>query len=658
MGFDLSLVLSEERYHDAFVCAICQNLVDHDCLVTTTACSHCFCRNCLPLWLERSSKCPTCNQDLLYAHNSAQKNQRLSTMMIGSHAILVQPLEIAQPLAHRLLKSLLVKCPLHTSVHCDWKGDYGDLESHLLSSTAHCILVDEKGTGSTTTSPKDDGKSSSPSLSSQSSSEAIQLAVLQQQLSLASSLKTEANGKFESKHYQEAQSLYTKAIQVLQPFLTHTSAKTLLATLYSNRAAAYLQSQDFSLCLEDCGHVINQQLDNSNIKIYVRASRACVQLGDLTQATRLVNLGLQHNPSNVTLSKELDKIKHLIDLEVSAQNDLVSDRFGSAKGTFGTLLKEAPSAIPFLLGAAQADLGLGLTDSALRLTKRVLVKHAQNPLGCWIRGQAVFLMGDAKVGIQLLQEALRLDPDSSTFKKSYKQAKQVHDWTTLAQQSMFSRNFSQAIETLTRCVEAYKPLPTKCTLYAKIYTQRAEAYLRLKQYTDALKDCALVVYAQEDCMDAWLIRFQAHHGLGEHSAALEQIHDLLQKWPQDHRLQQAYERASFLFRKEKRVDYYELLGIPSIASEMEIKKAYKRKALELHPDKLPPGSSQEEQQKGQKRFQLLGEALEILTDDFQRKLYDAGYDPEAIRERVEAAKQAAHNHRGGYGHHGHHPHYQ
>ncbi len=640
MGFDVSLVLSEERYHGAFVCAICQNLVDQDCLVTTV-CSHCFCQSCLPQWLQRSSKCPTCNQDLLYAHNSAQKNQRLPTMMIGDHAILVQPLEIVQPLAHRLLKSLLVKCPLHESVNCDWKGDYGNLESHLLSSTAHCTPVNDK---STITSENE------------ISVETLQRKMLQQQLSLASSLKVEANSKFESKHFREAQLLYTKAIQVLQQYINDPSAKTVLATLYSNRAAAYLQSQEFSLSLEDCRYVINQQLDDSNMKVYVRASRACVQLGDLKQANRLMDECVQQNPRDAILFKETQKIHHLIDLEAKAQNDIVTEQFGSAKGTFGILLKEAPSAVPFLLGAAQADLGLGLTDSALRLTKRVLMKHAQNPLGCWIRGQAVFLMGDAKVGIQLLQEALRLDPDSSAFKKSYKQAKQIQEWSTLAQQSIFSRKFQPAIDYLTQCLDAYQPLPSKSALYASLRTQRAEALLRLKQYTDALKDCALVVYAQEDCMDAWLIRFQAHHGLGEHSAALEQIRDLLQKWPQDPRLRQAYERADFLLRKEKRIDYYEMLGVPSIASEMEIKKAYKRKALELHPDKLPPGSSQEEQQKAQKRFQLLGEGLEILTDDFQRKLYDEGYDPEAIRDRIEAAKQAAHQHRGGYGHHGHHSH--
>lgn len=40
-------------------------------------------------------------------------------------------------------------------------------------------------------------------------------------------------------------------------------------------------------------------------------------------------------------------------------------------------------------------------------------------------------------------------------------------------------------------------------------------------------------------------------------------------------------------RKEKRVDYYDLLGISKIASEMEIKMAYKQKAT-YHPVSLAP----------------------------------------------------------------------
>jgi tetratricopeptide (TPR) repeat protein len=601
-------------------------------------------------------------------------------MMMGDHTVLVQPLATAQPLAHRLLKNILVECPLKSGVSCRWKGDYGDLQAHLLSSTAHSEDDDDDCEASATTNnntptPMEEDAEAAE----EEDSRAHQQKRQKQQQSLATSLKEEANGKFQSSHYRDAQSLYTKAIEVLQTQLQQKqldsvdeeASRLLLATLYSNRAATHLQLQEYSQCLEDCQHVLQQQhnLEESspsssssdkNVKVYVRANRACIQLGQLHQAGRWLEQGLERHPQHSGLVKDVQTVQRLVALQSQGEDQLSSQQqYAAAKGTYGRLLKEAPSAVPFLLGAAQADLGLGLTDSALRLTKRVLTKHAQNPQGCSIRGQAIFLMGDcnddenAKLGMRLLQEGLRLDPDSDQLKQAYKRAKQVNEWMTTAQRHLFSRNFQEAADLWTQCIQHYKPLPPKAPLYANLYTQRAKAYLKLKLYPEALKDCALVLYAQEDHIPAYMIKFQAHHGLQEHSAVLEQVKDLLQKWPQHEQLRQAYERADFLVRQQRRVDFYKLFGVPSIASEMEIKKAYKRKALQLHPDKQAPGGTEEEQKKAQRQFQQLGDGLEILCDDFQRKLYDEGYDPVAIRERVEAANQAAHNHRGRYNPHGH-----
>ena len=61
-----------------------------------------------------------------------------------------------------------------------------------------------------------------------------------------------------------------------------------------------------------------------------------------------------------------------------------------------------------------------------------------------------------------------------------------------------------------------------------------------------------------------------------------------------------------------------------------------------HPDKHT--ESAEATAKAEAHFKLLGEALEILADDFTRRLYNEGYDKEAIAERVAAANRAAHNH--------------
>jgi len=60
-------------------------------------------------------------------------------------------------------------------------------------------------------------------------------------------------------------------------------------------------------------------------------------------------------------------------------------------------------------------------------------------------------------------------------------------------------------------------------------------------------------------------------------------------------------------------DYYEVLGIGKSASADEIKKAFRRKAVELHPDKQ--GGDEE-------KFKEINEAYEVLKDDGKRKRYD------------------------------------
>lgn len=76
---------------------------------------------------------------------------------------------------------------------------------------------------------------------------------------------------------------------------------------------------------------------------------------------------------------------------------------------------------------------------------------------------------------------------------------------------------------------------------------------------------------------------------------------------------------------ENKRDYYEVLGIQKGATEDEIKKAFKKKAREFHPDLHPDDPSFVE------KFQEVNEANEVLSDPDKRARYDqyghAGLDP-------------------------------
>jgi len=74
----------------------------------------------------------------------------------------------------------------------------------------------------------------------------------------------------------------------------------------------------------------------------------------------------------------------------------------------------------------------------------------------------------------------------------------------------------------------------------------------------------------------------------------------------------------FVTEEAAGLSFYELLGIPESGSLVEIKQAYKQLARKYHPDVSPPGRVDEYT----KRFILVQEAYEILSDPRRRALYD------------------------------------
>ena len=89
---------------------------------------------------------------------------------------------------------------------------------------------------------------------------------------------------------------------------------------------------------------------------------------------------------------------------------------------------------------------------------------------------------------------------------------------------------------------------------------------------------------------------------------------------------------------EKR-DYYEVLGVSKDATPEEIKKAYRKKAVQYHPDRNPDDKDAEE------KFKEAAEAYDVLSDTEKRissqisEIFSATYSV-AVAEVIIAGSEA------------------
>ncbi|KAK7686426.1 hypothetical protein QCA50_010650 [Cerrena zonata] len=102
--------------------------------------------------------------------------------------------------------------------------------------------------------------------------------------------------------------------------------------------------------------------------------------------------------------------------------------------------------------------------------------------------------------------------------------------------------------------------------------------------------------------------------------------------------------------------FYDILGVTQDASFDAVRKAYKRKVLQTHPDKLPQNVSTYQRQRAEALFRDVRAAFDVLSDPAKRKVYDNGLNyirgrayhdelqAKLAKEREEWSKQAAQRH--------------
>ena len=507
MGYACEYVDSGQVNHLAeFTCAICCNLVDAPLLTT---CHHVFCTACLQDWFDQSKKearsaarCPTCSEALDPRNGAGE-------------------LRLASPLAWRVLGRLRMKCPLlgPLGAPCGWRGEYSELTAHMTAAGSH------QAAGLASESADTPGNK-------------------ERRLAAAEALKTAGNQKFEQRIYADAIALYSKAIELAPE----------VPTFLLNRAAAHISAGQYAECIQDCSAAL--ALEPANHKAHKRLAKALGEQGDFDRAVAQLREG-ERAGCGAQLQAELETYLELQGWMHEASAALRNGECGIARTFYANMLQRT-SAPPVRLGLVQAELGLGLCDQALRTTRELIKAnpHGEGAIRAYVlRAQALLFSSDLEQSAKHLREALRLDPDAAEAGRALKKVRKLERHVEAAKKASFAREFSAAVHEYTAALEAAEA-PQHAPLAATMYAERAAARLRLHEYEGALKDCAVALYAQDDCVSAWLTRASALHGLGRHEEALKDMQQIEPTFTHDTRVRAAVQRASFEVRKQRRPDYY------------------------------------------------------------------------------------------------------
>lgn len=285
---------------------------------------------------------------------------------------------------------------------------------------------------------------------------------------------------------------------------------------------------------------------------------------------------------------------------------------------------------------------------ALHATQQVLRANPRNIDALILRTEALYRnnqeMIDSKrwaepleQGQRLLREALSFDPDHTGAQGLRKRLRTLCAKHGELREAMLGREFEHGRSLIDAMVLAADDNPV---LLSRLYCERAKADVRLKDWTQCIKDVGQAVYRDHQLVQPYLYRAQAFQNLDRHDEAVKELEGLF-SWCRTQETHDKLQEAKFLLRKKKRLNYYELLGVPTVASQMEIRKAFREKASEWHPDKkghLDEGAKKN----AEEMFKTISCAHEVLTDSAKKELYDRGYDLEGIEEQMELKRRRQH----------------
>ena len=420
-------------------------------------------------------------------------------------------------------------------------------------------------------------------------------------------LKEKGNLLFKEGKYEEAISLYSKAIAL----------NNKQEVLFSNRATCQKCLKNYSKSIQDYKRSL--EINPNNTKNYYRLSTVYILIGDFKEASLLCEKCISLEPSNQTYLQEKNEISDLEFTYNKIQEKIKNSEFEDAE----------------ILSKKLLDKCIGFNELKIIFIK-ILIENAKynDALNYINNNQNICINLDKSIYLKALIYYYLTDYD--TAKKLINQisnkTKEVQDLENKIRTIPNVKNKANNLFKSQKYEEAlneYSNLmnfdPKNKKFMSTLYANRALCYQKLNKNLEALKDSNLSVKNDPFYPRAYMKRGNVYMALkmpDDAKADFEKAKEL-DKNTKD--VDYYISQANNLQKECKKRDYYKILGIERNADEKDIKRAYKKMAMKFHPDRNC--ECEETKKIAEKKFIDINDAYTVLSDPKKKQMYDMGCDP-------------------------------
>ena len=340
-------------------------------------------------------------------------------------------------------------------------------------------------------------------------------------------------------------------------------------------------------------------MDPNFWRAYLRIAACEIIFGRFESACTNLDLAAEHadEKGQNEVLKERERLSRLIKMLADSERNWEKKDWRAAAYFAGQVIESCPKNFDLIARKAEALVYLKKFEEALNLANDVLRKDEQNEGAVWVRALCLYYQDSFEKAGTFFKRLLQLSPDNSKYKDYWKKMKTIKAKKDAGSELLKSGNSQEA---LNKYQEALAIDQTNDEVNAKILFNIALCQVKLKQPKEALESLNSALAMKNDYLKASMKRVQVQMELEMFEEAVREAESIFRK-DRSQNAKQLLDDAKSALKRSKHKDYYKILGVAKNATEDDIKKAYKKKALVHHPDRHA-NSSESEKKENEKKF--------------------------------------------------------